>query len=206
MKTIILKINAIFLILLFAIGGVQAQKFTLGPKVGFNATNFRGADITKEEFRKAYQLGVFFTYTPKEWFALHPEIVFDQRGSNEVIYNATRREILINYITIPLSLDFRIPILQTFYPKLMVGPYTSFKINDQQRVIGNTSVPNFQEADITRVDLGGFVGTGLDIQSERIYFSFDIRYVFGAIDLEHNSQIEFRNTQVSTNAALGIRF
>lgn len=183
-----------------------AQKFAIGPKVGFNATSFRGTDINREEFRKGYQVGMFFTYTPKEWFAIHPEIVFDQRGANEVIYNAESREILINYLTIPLSLDFRIPIMETFYPKFMAGPYASFKLNDRQRMIGNTTVPSFVEADITRMDVGGFVGAGLDIQSERIYFSFDIRYLFGAVDLNHNNSVEFRNTQVSTNVALGVRF
>lgn len=206
MKKIIIINSLILLGLILIPTNSTAQEFAIGPKVGFNATNFRGSEINREEFRKGYQVGLFFTYTPKEWFVLHPEIVFDQRGSNQVIYNTVNREILINYLTIPISLDFRIPILETFYPKVMLGPYTSFKINDKQRIIGNTSVPDFAEADIARVDVGGFAGAGLDIQSEKIYFSFDIRYLFGAIDLNHNSSVEFRNTQISTNAAIGVRF
>lgn len=184
----------------------MAQTFAVGPKVGFNASNFMGDDIDREKFRKGIQFGAFFMFAPNEWFSVQPEIVFDQRGSQETIFNNVRREININYLSIPVALNFRIPVAEIFYPKVMVGPYTSFALSENQRLIGGNSSVVFTQTDIKRIDFGGFAGAGLDIQKNNFFFSFDIRYLFGSMDVSKEEDIEFRNTQISTNAAIGYKF
>ncbi len=185
---------------------VSAQSYAFGPKVGFNASNFSGDDINREKFRKGMQVGAFFVYAPKEWFSVQPEIVFDQRGAQETIFNNVSREININYLTVPVALNFRIPIAQTFYPKVMFGPYTSFAINENQRIITNDPSVQFTRSDINRVDFGGFAGAGLDIQKNHFFFSVDMRYLFGSVDVSKDQNIEFRNTQISTNVGIGYKF
>lgn len=184
----------------------SAQTFAFGPKVGFNASNFRGDDINREKFRKGMQIGAFFMYAPKKWFSVQPEVVFDQRGAQETIFNNVSREININYLTIPVALNFRIPVGETFFPKLMVGPYTSFALNDNQRILTNDPSQQFTRANLKRIDFGGFAGAGLDIEINHFFFSFDLRYLFGSVDVAKDDDIEFRNTQIATSLGIGYKF
>lgn len=185
---------------------LTAQTFAVGPKFGFVASDFRGDDIDRQKFRKGFQVGAFFAFAPVEWFSVQPEIMFDQRGSQEVIFNQQNREIKINYLSVPVALNFRIPIQETFYPKIMVGPYAAFALNESQRLIGTGDDPIFGEADVSRADFGGLIGAGLDIQHNKLFFTFDIRYLFGAVDVSQQDNLEFRNTQIATSTGIGIKF
>lgn len=206
MNKLFKTIPIILITLLSSVKLSSAQTFAIGPKVGLNASNFRGDDINREKFRKGLQAGLFFTYAPVEWFTVQPEILFDQRGAQETIFNETTREININYLTVPVTLNFRIPISETFYPKFLFGPYTAFALNESQNLLNSNTEPVFTETDVARADFGGIVGTGIDFQHNRLFASFEIRYIFGSVDVATEDEIEFRNTGVSTSAGIGIKF
>ena len=157
------KIVIALMCTILATGAVSAQKkFTFGPKVGFDFTNYWGKDV-EHGGQLNYQIGAFMEYRLTDKFSVAPEVVFAAQGgkydktTSGVTYKETDH---VNYINVPVMLKFYVvPSLSIdFGPQLGINVYS--KTTSELKAGSNADKKTTDLKDFTKtVDFG--VGIGL---------------------------------------------
>lgn len=121
------KITIALVCTILATGAAMAQeKFTFGPKVGVDYTNYWGKNV-EHGGQLSYQAGLFMEYRFTDKFSIAPEVVFAAQGGKYQIkrlddyYKETDH---INYINVPVMLKFYVT------PELSIdfGPQVGFNV------------------------------------------------------------------------------
>lgn len=205
------KVSLVLLVLMSISSIVEAQdsRFYFGAKIGLSASSFTGDGFEVSKFRTSYQAGMFFGLAIKEWFAIQPELMYDRRGSRQIgeLNNGTVQQINVNYFTMPISVKFRAPIKEKFYPHITMGPYWSAKVSQAVGSRTNTLLLDNERLNARRVDFGAFIGAGTDFHFDPFFITMDMRYFFGGINADNSSNvITIRNSQVAVNVGVGFIF
>src|ERR1700754_4700033 len=134
-----MKRNAVVLSVLLVLAGLgsQAQGFHLGIKAGANLFKVDGESFS-QEFKFGYNVGAFsqINFTPN--WGIQPEIMFNQTNYRtgdhfSSIYPGGLNDVKgkLNYLTIPLLLNFRpIPLLS-----ILAGPQFGLLLNQDRHLI-----------------------------------------------------------------------
>lgn len=135
-----MKTKSLGLLAIALIAGSISFAQGVGFKVGANINKIDGKGF-KEEFRYGYSLGGFAElYINKVW-GLQPEVMWNQYQTrtssdfNEVIPGGTSdlKDVKLNYLSIPLLLNFRPVQFLTF----QAGPQFGILINKDQNLLKN---------------------------------------------------------------------
>lgn len=196
----------ILLILPLSFNSLNAQNnvTSVGAKIGFSSSSFRSANISDISRRNLATTGAYINFAPGNGiFSLQPEILYAPKGSS-FSYAGVEYEYKLNYLEVPLLLKFSVPIAETFYPNVFLGPQAGFRLSEKRSVTsGNNQIVNTQKTN--GVDYGGVFGAGIDFKLERVALSFDGRYVLGLNELEAADEFnDIRNGAFSLNFGLGI--
>lgn len=205
MKTI--TIITVSLLSILCLTDLQAQNIAIGGKAGFTASSFRGDDAVDLELRKGAVGGAFVNVMLIKFLAIQPELMFKQNGATYYFDNTGLKEsVKMNYLQVPVLFKLQIPIDNTFYPHILVGPQYSYALSREYSVGGSDNQLVFQDADIRRNDVGGVFGAGLDVRANRLFWTIDFRYGMGALNIEDNDNIELdlRNQDFTISTGLGI--
>jgi hypothetical protein len=137
------------------IGSIQAQDFSIGPKVGVSQGNVRvdGNDFSTSGGRMGYHIGGFIRMGGNMFF-IQPEVLYtntggeieERTGTGTVTYEAS-----FNRVDVPVMLGLR---FAEFF-RIQAGPVASFLLSSDLE--GNPDV-NFNSTTI-----GYQAGIGLDI-------------------------------------------
>jgi len=174
------------LCLLFAVG-VQAQDFSIGPKVGVSQGNIRvdGDDFSATGGRIGYHIGGFVRMGGNTFF-IQPEVLYTNTGGefestatgSRVTYEAS-----FNRLDVPVMLGLR---FANFF-RVQAGPVASFLLS--------STVDNDPGVDTNSTTLGYQAGIGLDIANVIL----DLKYegpLGNAADQIGGIPTDFRQNQI----------
>lgn len=169
------------LILLIAFTSIAAVSFAqktpflqAGIKVGANITKIDGKSF-KDEFRFGYSLGGFAAIKVGEKFQIQPEVLFNQYNTkvdsnyNNLVNSNNLKNISLNYLSIPLLLNFS----PTKFFTLQAGPQFGILLNKNDNLLKNGKNA-FNNGDLSM--LGG-------VQLNIANFKVSGRYVVGLNDI-----------------------
>lgn len=144
---------------LFVLGSVQAQDFSIGPKIGISQGNVsvNGDGYTTGDSRLGYHVGGFIRMGGNTFF-MQPEVLYTNTGgeisridgANTVTYAAT-----FNRLDVPVMLGLK---FANFF-RVQAGPVASFVLSSELR--DNLDSPI--DINYNNSTIGYQAGIGLDI-------------------------------------------
>lgn len=176
-----MKLKNLFLglgLLALATGTAFAQTFNLGIEAGANFSNFIGGDVSSSgvtNSRLGLVGGGFLNLNFGNSFAIHPEVLYEQKGGKDTANNTYQ----LDYVEVPILLKFSLgsPVIN---PGILVGPTFSWNTVAQVATTGgNTS----QITDANGSDIGLMGGIEVDIDK----FLVTGRYEVGLNDVTKSS-------------------
>jgi hypothetical protein len=153
------KVLLAFLCLL-AVSTVQAQDFSIGPKVGINRGNVavsgNGFETGSSQF--GYHLGAFVRMGG-DFIYLQPELLFTQTGGEILVAtangNSANVDVSFNRMDLPVMLGLK---FKNFF-RVQAGPVASILVNYNL----DDSFQVAQNVNYNRATIGYQAGVGLDI-------------------------------------------
>lgn len=196
-----------FLMTMFFSTTAFSQKLSIGPKVGFLSSTPAGDDVPADvESISGFTGGIFLKYTTGDVFAIQPEILYTRKGGyyNEGLFSY---ELNVDYLEIPLLLKAQIPVSETVFPFIYVGPYAAFELNNREQ--GDFFFVDYEStAAIRDFDAGAVFGAGMDVELNSFYLGFDARYGIGMVNIyepdDDGDQADIKNRSLSFMLGLGV--
>ena len=190
-----MRLFFLFLIFTFHLQIVNAQKFSLGPRLGFNISQIRGMDYSLP--RSGWDLGVLAVYKPCQHTGFSADLLLSSSGSRSRHSNASGQVkeswdayINMNYLRLPLLYNIYIGKDGClFRPKVFAGISTGFLLSARQSlkyskednliIVDSSSDKNISNQ-FRKLDMGLVAGSGFSYQMNRqVFFNFDVRYQYG---------------------------
>lgn len=170
--------------LLLLIAGIAKGQVEPGAKIGIkggvNLSNYYVHDVSDQDLKTAFHIGVFFKSPINDQVSLQPEILFSQKGSTLHYNNAFASgtmDLTTNYIDVPIL--FRVDIVPGFY--ISAGSYVSFLLNATVKDTDPNGSTKFEDeldkTDFNEFDWGVAGGLGFEIGA----FNIGARYNYGLV-------------------------
>ena len=168
-------------------------QFTIGPKVGYNASKLStNLDTITSNFKSGFSIGVFVRIGKRFYF--QPEVYYTtQGGVFESNAKDWKQKVNIGSLDIPALVGFKLIKSKVVNLRILAGPLASFVVNksvkDAEGILGP-----IKNADINSVNWAVQVGAGLDV----LFFTLDVRYQIGLNNLiktiQNNAEINSKNS------------
>lgn len=164
-------------------------QFTIGPKIGYNASKLSTSiDTISSDFKSGFQIGAFVRIGKKLY--VQPELYYTtQGGVFESNINDWKQNVRIGSLDIPVLVGFRMINAKVVNLRILAGPLASFVVNRSVKEAGGVTGP-ITDADINNVNWAIQAGVGLDV----LFLTLDVRYQIGL-----NNLVKTIN-QVSSNS------
>ena len=127
------------------------------------------------------QLGAFYNLSISDDFTLQPEIYFVQRGyqfDQTPLYNINY-SLHINYLELPLLVEYYLPLNWSFYPAITAGVYSSVKLSSNKTI----SLPDEEiigtVSSVNGFDYGIVFGISTEFSAWSGEIIFDLRLNWG---------------------------
>ncbi|NQV01081.1 MAG: PorT family protein [Bacteroidia bacterium] len=153
-------------------------QFTVGPKVGYNASKFStDLDTVSSTFKSGFQIGVFVRIGKK--FYVQPELYYTtQGGVFESNTTNWQQKISIGSLDLPVLVGFKLLNAKAVNLRILAGPMASFVVNKSVKDAGGVLGP-IENADINSINWAIQAGAGLDV----LFMTLDVRYQIGLNNL-----------------------
>lgn len=153
---------------------------------GEDYTPFLGYEVSWLQYGKSnpvfgLQLGAFYTFNFSDDFSLQPELYFVQRGyqfDQTPLYDANY-SLHINYLELPLLIEYHLPLNWGFNTIITAGPFTSLRLSSNKRI---RIVKEEIEGDVTSVNnfnYGIVLGLVTEFAAGEGELIFDLRINWG---------------------------
>jgi len=173
-----MKKHVILLLLLTLSSAFVFGQFTIGPKVGYNASKLStNLDTVSSNFKSGFQFGVFVRIGKKLYF--QPELYYTtQGGVFESNVNNWEQKVNIGSLDLPLLVGFKMLNAKIVNLRILAGPLASFVVNKSVKDAGGILGP-IETADLNSINWAVQVGAGVDV----LFMSLDVRYQIGLNNL-----------------------
>jgi hypothetical protein len=183
------RVATVFSLLLCVSTGYAQQRFSAGPRIGLNLSNYWG-NADGMNFKPGIVAGGFIMYSSLNHFGISADVLYSQRGtkySGPIYLNGTtpltnsgKFTQRVNYLEIPVVARYFLTLSGNFRPNVFVGPSVAIKLN-AKRVNGDNTLYNGENSqDFNDVDLGATGGFQLNWGTgARQHFLIDARYNLG---------------------------
>jgi hypothetical protein len=181
--------------------------FSIGPKGGVSISRYRGSGHSSIGDRTGAVIGGFANISFLRVFSIQPEIFFSERGgASDNIDNSTS-DYKLSYMEVPILFKLRLPIDRTFFPHVFIGPDIAYRLySNSTTTDANGNSVDIKDANLRRLDTGGVLGAGLDVQSSKIFFTIDGRYGFSFNTLGDGANLNVNHRSFVVLAGIGFRF
>ncbi len=204
-RTAVISIILISAFVLITPCFAQGLKLEVGPKVGINLASFKGADADQLESFQGKGPGIIggvaSGINAKLKFAgginIQVEVIYSMKGGewefSEAWYDtatSTRTQLIrMNYIEIPVLLNYELPLKGNLIPYLYAGPAVAFNVSNEAKfemeaVMDGKKVfyqdwyeDNIYNAKGTIYE--AIVGVGLNIKLGKNSLALEARYKHG---------------------------
>ncbi len=159
-----------FILFLVGLCSLNAQmtdgRTRLGFKVGINGSSlYDDANASDKKSRTGITGGVFAQVPfAKGRMSLRPELLFTTKGGAYDFFNGDRTDFKINYIELPLSLEYRL----MGFINLHAGGYASLLASANGDIEGIP--PTLKRANFEAFDFGWHAGAGIDFGGIGLHF------------------------------------
>ncbi|RYF77342.1 MAG: PorT family protein [Cytophagaceae bacterium] len=197
------------------------QRWSFGPRVGLNLTNFVGSDAVNRQLNtidpdsRSNQLlpglsaGVGFIYSDVSRFGAAVDLLYSQRGAQaktnlgSVATTITNR---VNYLELPITARYFLNRSGNFRPNIYAGIVPALRLNatTREKAADGKDV----KTDVTQLyrtaDLGLTAGFQANFRvADRQRFTVDARYTHGITNVALNTT-DLRNQMITVG--LGYNF
>jgi len=189
----------------------EQSKLSFGARGGLASGSFTTINkVSIGSSQPGYQVGAFASFNIKSYLSVSLEVLFSNTGAvnidPEYFYSAENdalknpiinSSIITNQLSIPILISYNIvDAVDGVSPRVYLGGDYSFNMKTNSL---NTSLNKFNGDIIytnefsdmgNRVassDYGAIIGAGLDIGSEKIIYTFDLRYRIGLSDINETT-------------------
>lgn len=123
-----MKKISFFLALFIMASGTVFSQIRLGAKAGVNLSGVTTHSSFKDENVTGFLIGPSAEWLINGTFGLEGALLYSQKGLK--FENGTQISTnKVGYMEIPLSLKYRLNIIESVRPYLSAGPYLTFKVN-----------------------------------------------------------------------------
>ncbi len=196
----------------FSAHGQSRQRWSFGPRLGLNLTNFVGSDVraatqADANFNKllpGVSAGVGFIYSDVSRFGFAIDLLYAQRGTLSTAGSSTRTS-RVNYLEIPITARYFLTRSGNFRPNLYAGIVPALRLNGSFRVKDANSDVRTNTTDLYRTaDVGLTAGFQANFRAgDRQRFTVDARYTQGITNISIPGS-DVRNQQITIG--LGYNF
>lgn len=168
----------------------------IGAKGGLSGAHEHG-DVAPDQYRLGVGAGAFATLEISPRFALQPELLFVMKGGKFPDIGLTdgggqtigipQVTHVVDYLEIPLLVQFRIPTPGRVSPMLVCGPSIAFKLSEQYHFVGPLPAESRDADFFLGTDLGFAIGAGVEIGRGRDRMLLEVRYTAGVINAMNDS-------------------
>ena len=137
-----MKIKLPILVAALFVGGVASAQVSIGIKAGTNISKIDGKSF-KDEFGYGYLVGGVVNVKLGSKFSVQPEVLLNQTNTKvdntfssvygSAFADATSGEVKLNYLSIPIVLDYKVSKLLS----LQAGPQFGILINKDKTALQN---------------------------------------------------------------------
>lgn len=189
-----------------AVPAMAQSQASIGLKAGFTAANLRGDDAGNLNWRNGFVGGLFVHIPVASLFAIQPEALFRQRGAyNSFEFSNIEQRINLTYIDIPVLFKLRVPIADIVYPHIYAGPQGSFSLKGEYEVDLYNGATFSDQIDVRKFDFGGVFGFGVDVVTDKLFFTADFRYGIGALKIDKSDNgLDLKNKDLSIMVGIGV--
>jgi hypothetical protein len=204
MKTIKHLLATTLLLASFTWAGAQSNygEFRWGLTAGANFANVNNLSngIEKDKGRTGFVGGAFCKIPLKFYLSVRPELLFNMKGAtlnipNDLVGSTIKTTFAVNYVELPLSLDFDLPYFLDFH----AGVQGSLLVSKKMKVDGTEieDLDNFNSG-----EFGWHIGAGVDIGNIGLHVRYQqsLTSFFDAF-LMGTGDIEPRNWGITLTAA-----
>lgn len=198
----------------------EQKKISFGVRMGFNASSLSTAgDLKGVEYkcRPGFHVGAVMDYNIAKNLYLQPGLYFTQRGGNweeKDEGNSCSEKINMNYIQIPVTVAYRLPVGENLNIDLNAGPYVAIGIGGTIKTrysedgevmtdkvnVFKSSTDDEAGGDFSRFDAGLRFGAGVHIKRFYVGLAYDL----GVTSLSKDKDEKIRNG--SFQVSLGYNF
>jgi hypothetical protein len=194
------------------VSGLQSSKEDFRPFLGYEVSWVQ--DGTSNPVF-GLQLGLFYTVKLSNAFNFQPELYFSQRGyqfDQTPLYN-TNYNLNINYLELPVLLEYNLPLGWDFHPVILAGPFAALKLSSDKQIRILDEETSGEVSSVNDFDYGLVFGIGAEFSAWDGELIFDLRINWGLANVmtQSNEYISISNDQgtVKTRAVTlmtGYRF
>ena len=188
------KITTLIIAMSLIITVSNAQKVSIGPKLGVNFSTL--SDLEGAESRIGLHAGGFLVYSIVEHFGISIDVVYSQQGANSKINGS---DLHLDYIQLPLLANiFFNQYGDDFRPKITIGPAVG--------ILASAKGPFVEKDDFNSTDFGFVAGLGFNYKvGEKKWLNVDARYGMGASEIfkEDIPGLDVKNSYFSITVGLG---
>jgi len=149
-------------------------QFTIGPKVGYNASKLStNIDTIKSNFQSGFQFGLFARIGKRVY--VQPELYYTtQGGVFQNNLNKWKQKVKLGSLDLPVLVGFKIINNDNLNLRILVGPMASFVVNKNVSDAGDIYGP-IEKASVNDINWAIQAGAGVDLW----FLTFDLRYQIG---------------------------
>ena len=126
---VIAGIIALLLSVLVIPISVMAQKVRTGIKGGLNVSNLSIGNVSDENIRPGFHVGVFTQLPVSKFFVIQPEVLYSTKGATgydtDPVDLESEYKFNLNYVDVSVSATFRLREAADIH----IGPYVSYLTN-----------------------------------------------------------------------------
>jgi Outer membrane protein beta-barrel domain len=197
------------------------QRWSFGPRVGLNLTNFVGSDAVNEQrnaidpdsrdnqLLPGLSAGVGFIYSDVSRFGAAVDLLYSQRGvqsKTNLGSVATTYTNRINYLELPITARYFLNRSGNFRPNVFFGVVPALRLNSytREKAADGKDVKTVTTDLYRAADLGLTAGFQANFRvGDRQRFTADARYTHGITNVAVNST-DLRNQMITIG--LGYNF
>jgi hypothetical protein len=198
-KIINMKTKLVNLSVALLISQLMMAQFHIGVKAGANITKVDGQSF-KQQFEYGYHVGGFAEIKLSDKFSFNPEVLFSQNSSTldsnyksiyENVIASDQSKVKLNYLTIPLLLDYKFlgPV------HLQAGPQFGILMSQDKNFLQNGE-------DAFK---GGDFSMAFGAQVKVAQFRFTGRYLIGLNNINDiDNQDKWRNQVIQLSVGIAL--
>ena len=195
-----MKFKILILTAFCAFASTMAFAQKAGIKGGANFTNLYVEDVDDENMKIGFNVGAFYRADITENFAIQPEFLFTQKGSEIQYDNFLQGEgkyrFNLNYLEVPV-----LAVVKFGSINLHAGPYLGFLVGANVKDVddrGNINdIEELDRDDFNTLDTGIAAGAGFDFPTGIL----GVRYNYGFQEIGQDG-VAGQATENSKNSAL----
>lgn len=186
-----------------------AQDARTGIKGGLNVSNLYIDDVSDENLRPGFHLGVFTQLPISEFFAIQPEVMYSTKGASatydpDVFDLEGEYDFNLNYVDVPILANFRLGESAD----IQIGPYVSYLTNANISTEGTIDESaNLDRDNFNTIDYGLSAGFQLNFDA----ITAGARYNYGLNQIADSNAAEAilgdaRNSLAQIYLALNLKY